>query len=675
MIALACQSGCLAAPAGSIDDTYLQLPLLEVEPLIDGDIGAEEWAAAGTMDGRFIQFTPAFGEASSFRTVVRYAQTESSLYFAFECFDPEMPRISAALTKRDADLERDDSVAVLLDSFLDRRSAYAFYVNPIATQLDGRITNNGQTIDTSWDAAWRSETKRYADRWTIEIEIPFSILKYSNKSPAEWGIKLSRSITRKRERTFWPTAGKSPFRVSDFGVIAGVIPPAQPDRWTFIPYALASVAEGNVDIEIGGDIRWRPSSRIGADLTFNPDFALVEANVEIINLTRFELQIPEKRPFFLEGNELYKQDIQQFYSRRIGDIDLGAKSSGRIDRTEFSLIATSEKLDDPLALGSFRADYGIIRLQHGLSRGSSFGIVAADRRFRGDHAGSVGLDSNIFVTEQLNVAAQFMRVHGPKAEGGLAWSVRPSWNTPTTQFDIAYVNLDEGILEDFNAVGFLQDDNRKELDSNFRHQFWFKSGKLEKFEPVLKYNRYWSQSGELRSWEAQAQWFLTFRSGWEFAGEYVEDFKLFEKEFRNDRVIFAVAWDGRDGRFLSAKAGSGRNFDSDFKVYGANLRWPLGDHFRLSYDFTWLDYEPNSTIPSSKIHVFEALYSFHANLYAKLLFQTNSAIDKENVQALWVWRFKPPFGSLQLAYQRGTSARGEVSEQGDSFFTKFSWVF
>ena len=96
---------------------------------------------------------------------------------------------------------------------------------------------------------------------------------------------------------------------------------------------------------------------------------------------------------------------------------------------------------------------------------------------------------------------------------------------------------------------------------------------------------------------------------------------------------------------------------------------------RLGYDFTRLDLEPDAEQESTTIHVFEVLYAFHADLYAKAFVQTNTAIDKENVQLTWVWRFRPPFGSLQLAYQTGTSEQGQVSEQGDTFFTKLSWVF
>ena len=117
------------------------------------------------------------------------------------------------------------------------------------------------------------------------------------------------------------------------------------------------------------------------------------------------------------------------------------------------------------------------------------------------------------------------------------------------------------------------------------------------------------------------------------------------------------------------------NFDSDLTLWRAGLEWPFGDNWRLGYEFTRLELEPDAEMESTNIHVFEVLYAFHADLFAKVFVQTNSAIDKENVQALWVWRFKPPFGSLQLAYQTGTSEQGQISDQGDTFFTKLSWVF
>ncbi|MBW1896292.1 MAG: hypothetical protein JRI47_04475 [Deltaproteobacteria bacterium] len=149
----------------------------------------------------------------------------------------------------------------------------------------------------------------------------------------------------------------------------------------------------------------------------------------------------------------------------------------------------------------------------------------------------------------------------------------------------------------------------------------------------------------------------------------------FEAEFRNDRTIVGVEWDGRDGRNFEVSYGQGFNFDNDLTLYRARARWPVGDRWRFAYDFTRLELEPDIDQGTTTIHVFEVLYSFHADMFAKVFVQSNSAIDKENIQALWVWRFRPPFGSIQLAYQTGTSEQGQVSEQGDTFFTKLSWVF
>jgi len=117
------------------------------------------------------------------------------------------------------------------------------------------------------------------------------------------------------------------------------------------------------------------------------------------------------------------------------------------------------------------------------------------------------------------------------------------------------------------------------------------------------------------------------------------------------------------------------NFDSDLELYGVEAAWAFGDSFRLEYSLTRLVLDPDPAGDTTWIHVLETVYSFNPDLFIKLFLQTNSAIDKLNVQAVWVWRFIPPFGSLQVAYQRGTSEIGEMSEQGDTLFTKLSWVF
>ncbi len=664
----------LASAQQSVDVAFL-----EQAPTIDGTIGESEWVGAGLIDQAFVQFAPDFGAASPFRTVVRVGQTETALYIAFESFDPSPSRLAAAITTRDGRLEADDSVTIALDSFGDDRTAYAFRTNALATQQDGRVADNGRIIDGQWDAAWLSAATRGEDRWTAEFEIPFSILRYSAESDVTWGVNFMRTVPRRLETSLWSGPGETIWRVTSFGELNGIdvsLSREATNQWDVIPYALAAVeANKNPDYEAGLDVRWRPSSRLGVDLTINPDFALIEADVEEINLTRFELRVPEKRPFFLEGSEMFNQRFRQFYSRRIGDITWGAKASGKLGDTDFSAIVTSEDhmLEDGLADAT--ADYAVIRLQHGLARGSNIGLLAATRDFQGENAGSIGLDTTAYFTDTVSMIGQLMRVHGPTADGGLAWFLRPSWDTSTSHFHVRYGYIDENVMEDINAVGFFTDDDRKEFDTNASHTFWLDDGPIENVRPRVNYNRYRSQEGVLRSTALSANVDVVFRNGWEVALQYRDEFKLFEKEFDNDRTVLTATWDSRDGRLVSAYAGSGYNFDNDLTLYGATVEWPFGDRWRFSYNLTRLELEPDLENETTTIHVLEVLYSFNPDLFLKLFVQTNSAIDKENVQVQWVWRFKPPFGSLQIAYQRGTSEQGQESEQGDTFFTKFSWVF
>ncbi len=654
----------------------VRIDTLETAPIIDGNIEEQEWEATVPIDRTFVQFEPEFGAPSPFRTVVRIGQTETALYIAFEAYDSDISRISAAKTQRDDRLSRDDSVAVLFDTFSDQRTAYLFRTNALATQQDGRIADNGRTVDMRWDSAWRSAATRHADRWTAEFEIPLSVLKFPKDADGTWGVNFIRTVPRRLEASLWSGPSEAKYRVSGFGLLRGLNVQAREDPLQFIPYALASYEDGEgAQFEAGADLRWRPSSRLGVDLTYNPAFALVEADVETINLSRFELSVPEKRPFFLEGNEMYTQRVRQFYSRRIGNISWGAKTSGKLGRTDFSAIATSEDLGFTDGDGEGTANYGMLRLQQGLSRGSNIGLLIANRDFENDNAGSIGLDTTLFFTDTLGMTAQLARVHGPTADGGLAWFVRPSWDTSTSHFHVRYTNLDVGIKDDFNTVGFMRDDDRKEFDTNARHAFWFEGGVLQKVEPSINYNRYWSQENVLRSSRLDAEIDIELHNGWEIEIGYLDEFKLFEKEFRNNRTTLELGWDGRDGRAVSAYIGSGVNYDSDLTLYGADIRWPIGDRWRFSYEVTRLELTPDPDNDSTTIHVFDALYAFHANLYIKAFVQTNSSIEKENVQLLGVWRFQPPFGALQLAYQRGTSEQGQESQQGDTFFTKFSWVF
>ena len=661
----------------------LNIAPLAKPPVIDGDVGDAEWVGTAAADQNFVQIEPAYGEASPFRTTVRVGQTETALYVAIEAFDPEIDRLSAAITQRDGITQRDtnvvqdDAVAVLVDPFGDGRTAYIFRTNALSTQEDGRIADNGRAVDQQWDGVWRSAAMRKGDRWTAEFEIPFSTLVYAAGKDRVWKVNFVRTVPRRLETSVWSGPSESVFRVSGFGDLTGIDTPGESaNEWQIIPYGITSFEFGKgARAEFGGDVRWRPSSNLGADVTINPDFALVDADVEDINLTRFEVQVPEKRPFFLEGTEMFNQRYRQFHSRRLGDITWGAKTNGKLGGTDFSLIAASENLRVRNAVSEQTAYYGVFRAQQSLWKGSNVGILAANRTLNHVNTGSVGADTTLYFTDTLSFNGQFFEVHGPTADGGIAWYVRPSYDTSTTHFHVRWGHFAPGILADFNTIGFMQDDNRKDLDTNFGHTFNFASGWLERVRPSVNYNRYTSfNHSVVRGWALAPTVTAVLRNRFEFAINRRDEYRLFEKGFQNDQTTFTAGWNSREGRSVSVYVTKGRNFDNDLTVYGGEAHWAFGDAWRLSYNLTLLELSPDIKKESTTIHVVETTYSFNPDLFVRAFFQTNSVIGKENVQVLGVWRFNPPFGQLQVAYQRGTSAFGQQSSQGDTIFTKLAWV-
>ena len=195
------------------------------------------------------------------------------------------------------------------------------------------------------------------------------------------------------------------------------------------------------------------------------------------------------------------------------------------------------------------ADYTVLRLQRGVFGPSTIGLLAANRRVNGVDAGSIGADMTLFFSDTLGMTGQFLRSHGPTNDGTVGWFLRPAFDSANSHFHIRYTSLDEGLRDNVNVVGFLRDDDRREVDAEVKHQIWFQDSAVEKLDGKVNYNRYWSQQGVLRSWELDADVELVFTSGWQLELSYVDDYKLYEKEFRNSITSFQVGYDNRKGQF------------------------------------------------------------------------------------------------------------------------------
>lgn len=305
------------------------------EPRIDGVLDEAGWEKAAVASN-FIQYRPMPGAPATHATEARVLYGEDALFVAIRAFDPAPDSIVADLTRRDGD-QRSDRVGVLVDSYMDRRTAFQFTVNPRGVKTD-MLRHDDVEEDSRWDPVWEVATQVDREGWTAEFRIPYSQLRFAEAPRLTWGIQFHRDIARLDELSLWaPTLPSDGAVVSLFGGLEGLEGLGAPRRLELLPYALSRLREGAAPRDpgareaggmVGGDLKYGLGSGFTLDLTVNPDFGQVEADPARVNLTAFENFYPERRPFFQEASNLFDfpvslseddDDLEMvFYSRRIG---------------------------------------------------------------------------------------------------------------------------------------------------------------------------------------------------------------------------------------------------------------------------------------------------------------------------------------------------------------------
>ncbi len=297
-------------------------------PEIDGDLNDPVWHSDKIHPVRGLrQMEPDEGAPASESTLVAVVYDDDAIYFAFWNYDSEPEKIRNNLVRRDRWVEA-DMVTVRLDPYHDHQTGYRFELNAAGVQRDFRLfsdTNN----DIAWDGVWESATKIQPWGWSAEIRIPYHCLRFKSQDDYVWGCNVTRYISRKAESDWWAFSPSTEGgHVSRFGHLTGIsgIRPAR--RLEIMPYAVSSFksepkSRGNLDGRdylgnTGFDLKYGISSNMTLDATINPDFGQVELDEPVLNLSAYETFFEEKRPFFLEGTELYDTPFMLFYSRRIG---------------------------------------------------------------------------------------------------------------------------------------------------------------------------------------------------------------------------------------------------------------------------------------------------------------------------------------------------------------------
>jgi hypothetical protein len=296
---------------------------------IDGKLDESAWAAAVPATD-FIQTDPAEGQPATERTEIRFLFDDEALYIGARMHDSKGD-VRTRMGRRDAYVDGSDFLYVMIDSHHDHLTSYQFSVNPSGVKRD-ELNRNGGT-DGSWDAVWDLSTSIDGQGWTAELRIPFSQLRFSDAHEQNWGIQISRRIVRTQEVSVLAFTPKSERGgVARYGHLRGLEGLKRGKPIEILPYTLARADYANVNpadpfrsereefAGVGLDLKYRVTSSLTLDATANPDFGQVEQDPAVVNLSAFETSFSEKRPFFVEGSDIFSfgENARLFYSRRIG---------------------------------------------------------------------------------------------------------------------------------------------------------------------------------------------------------------------------------------------------------------------------------------------------------------------------------------------------------------------
>ncbi len=484
-----------ARAASNTTPRVFQAVRVEHAPTLDGRLDDPAWQRA-EWQGDFRQREPNEGAPGSESTFVAVLYDHNALYVGVRCDDRQPDQIVAREKRRDAILDQDDNFQIVLDTYHDKRSGYYFIINPLGARRDAMLSDEGRVFNPEWDGIWACRARITPKGWQAEIRIPWATLRFPKRDTLTMGINFLREIRRRNEQQYWQLVprGQGFFglaRLSQAGTLTGLVGVRGGSAIEFRPYVLGG-AQRDVqtafrthrESNAGLDVKLTPGSNLALDLTWNTDFAQVEADQEQVNLTRFSLYYPEKREFFLEGAELFAfgpsggghgrlrgGPLQIFYSRRIGLVERstvpilgGLRLTGKEGGTRFGLLNVStDHADLPCGRREPRTNYTAVRVRHDVFSRSSVGLMALNKQILEGQGynRTFGLDASLApsVYTYLDLAAAATFSPGNTAtqtfrdKANLAWYGKVGYRSDLWAFSLSHLDVGPA----FNPeMGFLK---------------------------------------------------------------------------------------------------------------------------------------------------------------------------------------------------------------------------
>jgi len=400
---------------------------------VDGMLDEAIWQTVQPIT-EFVQRLPQDGGIPSEESEMRILYDNNHLYFGFTFFDSEPEKVRATILNRGGWLHRDDKLEIALDTYLDRRNAYLFELNPLGTQDDALITdeNRPSQDEWAWDGVYISEGRVTDFGWVLEVAIPWNTLRFPNKDELTMGLAVKRYINRKNESVIWPHIGleysSDVYQVSQYANLTGLKNIKRGNDIKIKPFGIGGSQKQTFDDETtsnnmgngGVDIYYGLKSNLTLNLTYNTDFAQVEADNAQINLTRFNLFYPEKREFFLTRSKLFSfgnpKQTEIFFSRRIGlnqDVSGGTRVYGQIGKTSIGglNIHTHAENDMPATA------YSALRLRTDIRDRTTIGAIVTDVSTSGSQNTVMGIDGQMRFWGSSSVNAWYSQVEDSEIVG------------------------------------------------------------------------------------------------------------------------------------------------------------------------------------------------------------------------------------------------------------------
>jgi hypothetical protein len=711
---------CAAAGAQEIDGDappvgrpMLRAVRLTGAPALDGDVLSDAQWTGVPFAGGFVQNTPNEGQPASERTEVRVGFTDDTLYVGVVCFDREPGLIIASDSRRDASLDETDSLRLVLDTFGDRQGGFVFGTNPAGIEYDGQVTgesqggiSTGNVFNLNWDGAWEVRARVGDFGWSAEFAIPFRTLRYSGSVDRLWSVNFQRNIRRRNEQAFWAPLGRqyNLYWLSLAGDLEGVEPPQQ-RVLQVTPYVLVdgrragmTEAATETDSEAGLDLKYSVTPSLTLDATVNTDFAQVEADEQQINLDRFNLFFPEKRPFFLENAGLFSvgvaEEVELFFSRRIGlgpggeviPIEGGLRLSGKAGRSNVGLLYMRA---DEVAGVAPQNDFAVARYSRDLPNRSAIGAILVGRQGSGgdDENRTFGVDGRWGVGEYGQVSGFLAKSETPgidSADHALRLAAR--YDAEALSYSFGYTEVGRG----FNPeVGFLQRRGYRKPEAfvlyRFRPEHW---GGLHELRPHVSYRGFWDfddfqETGYLHvdnHWEWKNGYEL--HTGVNFTREGVRaPFEISPGVIvppgTYDHQDLALVFFTNQGAPVSFEVDltTGGIFGGDRTAWSPGVRFRVGDAFTSQLTWSYNDVDLPGGRFETNLGRARLSYSFTPRIYVQSLVQYNDRADR--------WATNLRFGWLQSANTGLFVVYNEVREIGSlqgaipdrSLILKYSRLF